>query len=233
MPRPSDSISAVKNPLAGIRGAVQVLGQRLSEGGAADPVVTEIIDRIDSLDQMMMDMLLFARPPTPRCAPTDIAPLVTNTVNLLSQDPALKGIEVEVEGGAPPVLADAEMLRVVFQNLLLNGAHAMHDRGTIRVAVTAVDASCQIAFSDSGPGIPPDVRDRIFTPFFTTKSRGSGLGLPTVKRLVEAHQGEVSIECPRHAAPRWSFACRSALRENTFWLAVVDGEIRSVPPASL
>ncbi len=186
----------VKNPLAGIRGAVQVLGQRLSEGGAAHPVVTEIIDRIDSLDQMMMDMLLFARPPTPRCAPTDIAPLVTNTVNLLSQDPALKGIEVEVEGGAPPVLADAEMLRVVFQNLLLNGAHAMHGRGTIRVAVTAVDASCQIVFSDSGPGIPPDVRDKIFTPFFTTKSRGSGLGLPTVKRLVEAHQGEVSIECP-------------------------------------
>jgi signal transduction histidine kinase len=53
-----------------------------------------------------------------------------------------------------------------------------------------------MAFSDAGPGIPADIREKIFTPFFTTKSRGSGLGLPTVKRLVEAHDGQVSIDCP-------------------------------------
>ena len=59
-----------------------------------------------------------------------------------------------------------------------------------------VDASCQIAFVDGGPGIPAEVRDRIFMPFFTTKSRGSGLGLPTAKRLIEAHNGQIAIECP-------------------------------------
>jgi PAS domain S-box-containing protein len=186
----------VKNPLAGIRGAVQVLGQRMSESGATHPIVSEIIGRIDALDQMMKDMLLFARPPVPRRAPTDIVPLVTTTVNLLSQDPSLKDIHIEIDGEAPLVFADADMLRVVFQNVLINSVHAMQGRGRIRIAVEAVDTSCQIAFSDAGPGVPPEVRDKIFTPFFTTKSRGSGLGLPTVKRLVEAHHGQVSVDCP-------------------------------------
>jgi signal transduction histidine kinase len=79
---------------------------------------------------------------------------------------------------------------------MINGAHAMHGKGTIRIAIGAVDSSCQIAFTDSGPGIPAEIRDKIFTPFFTTKSRGSGLGLPTTKRLIEAHGGRVAVECP-------------------------------------
>jgi signal transduction histidine kinase len=72
----------------------------------------------------------------------------------------------------------------------------MHGRGRIRVAVKATDSTCQIAFSDGGPGIPPEVREKIFSPFFTTKSRGSGLGLPTAKRLIEAHEGQIVIDCP-------------------------------------
>ena len=96
----------------------------------------------------------------------------------------------------PPVQADPEMLKIVFQNLLINGAHAMQGKGRIRVAIDEVDTMCQIAFSDAGPGIPDDVREKIFTPFFTTKSRGSGLGLPTAKRLVEAHHGQIAIDCP-------------------------------------
>ena len=88
------------------------------------------------------------------------------------------------------------MLRVVFQNLLINSAHAMQGKGTIRVAVELVDSTCQIAFADGGPGIPPEVRQKIFTPFFTTKSRGTGLGLPTVKRFIEAHNGQIEIDCP-------------------------------------
>jgi signal transduction histidine kinase len=88
------------------------------------------------------------------------------------------------------------MLRIVLQNLLLNSAHAMTGNGRIRVIVRAVDGVCEIDVTDSGPGIAPEIRDRIFTPFFTTKSRGSGLGLPTAKRLVEAHHGELAIHCP-------------------------------------
>jgi PAS domain S-box-containing protein len=186
----------VKNPLAGIRGAIQVFGSQMTDGGTKTQVLREIVSRIDALDQMMKDLLLFARPPKPRRSPTDLLPLVTTTVALLTQDPALKEVDVEVEGSAPTVSADPDMLRIVFQNLLINGAHAMHGKGRIHIAVGTVDTSCQIAFIDSGPGIPTEIRERIFTPFFTTKSRGSGLGLPTAKRLIEAHNGQIAIDCP-------------------------------------
>jgi two-component system sensor kinase FixL len=186
----------IKNPLAGIRGAIQVFGARMTREGANTQILDEIVARIDSLDQMMKDLLLFARPPKPKPTPTDLVPLVRTTASLLSTDPALRDVEIEVEGTAPPVNADPDMMRVVFQNLLINGAHAMQGKGRIRVAVESADSTCQIAFADAGPGIPPDLRDKIFTPFFTTKTRGSGLGLPTVKRLVEAHNGQIAIECP-------------------------------------
>jgi two-component system sensor kinase FixL len=186
----------IKNPLAGIRGAIQVFGGRMAQEGANTLILKEIVTRIDALDQMMKDLLLFARPPKPKAAPIDLVPLVKTTANLLSTDPALREVEIEVEGTAPLVSADPDMMRVVFQNLLINGAHAMQGKGRIRVAVEPVDSTCQIAFVDAGPGIPPDVRDKIFTPFFTTKTRGSGLGLPTVKRLIDAHNGQISIDCP-------------------------------------
>ena len=86
----------VKNPLAGIRGAIQVIGKRLVLGGTDASVLQEIVSRIDSLDQMMKDLLLFARPPKPRRAPTDVVPLVTTTAGLLSRDPALRDLDIEV-----------------------------------------------------------------------------------------------------------------------------------------
>src|SRR4029450_12640842 len=107
---------------------------------------------------------------------------------------ALKGVRIEVDGSAPPIDVDPELLKIVFQNLLVNSAHAMQGQGTIRISVKAIDSFCQITLSDAGPGIPPEIREKIFTPFFTTKSRGSGLGLPTARRLVEAHHGTIAID---------------------------------------
>jgi two-component system sensor kinase FixL len=186
----------IKNPLAGIRGAMQVFGERMVRGGTDTRIIDEIVTRIDSLDRMMKDLLLFARPPKPKRSPTDLVPLVQTTARLLRDDPAMSEVQIEIEGQAPPVPIDPDMIRVVFHNLLVNGAHAMEGRGRIRVAIRPVETGCQVSIADGGPGIPPDIRDRIFTPFFTTKARGSGLGLPTVKRLVEAHQGQVLVECP-------------------------------------
>ncbi|HET9272150.1 MAG TPA: PAS domain S-box protein [Vicinamibacterales bacterium] len=186
----------VKNPLAGIRGVMQVFEKRLQHDSTATQITKDIVSRIDSLDQMMKDLLLFARPPKPRRAPTDVAPLVSTTALLLSEDPMWQEVDVVVDGAVPPLLADSEMLKIVFQNLLINGAHAMHGKGRIHVAIDEVNTMCQIAFRDAGPGIPDEVREKVFTPFFTTKSRGSGLGLPTAKRFVEAHGGQIAIDCP-------------------------------------
>src|SRR5688572_3218886 len=97
----------VKNPLAGIRGAMQVFSSRMSPDDVSAQVVKDIVARIDSLDQMMKDMLVFARPPKLKRAPTDVAPLVTMTASLLSQDPALSEVDIQVDGTAPTVSADA------------------------------------------------------------------------------------------------------------------------------
>jgi PAS domain S-box-containing protein len=186
----------VKNPLAGIRGAIQVIGSRLPPGTAEAPVLQEIVSRIDALNDMMKDLLLFARPPKPRPVPTDVARLLRTTIDLLSRDPGLRAVTVEVHGDGESVVADGEMLKIVFHNLLVNAAHAMKGHGTVRVDVQIVNGWCQISVADSGPGIAPEIREKVFTPFFTTKSRGSGLGLATAKRLVEAQEGEISIACP-------------------------------------
>lgn len=186
----------IKNPLAGIRGAVQVIGGRLPADNTDAPMMKEIVKRIDSLDAMMKDLLLFARPPKPKLLPTDIVPLVRVTADLLKSDQTARHVQIEVSGSAPPVSADGEMLKMVIHNLLINGAHAMQGRGTIRIGVDAFGSGCRISISDDGPGIPEEIRDQIFTPFFTTKNRGSGLGLPTAKRFIEAHHGQISVHCP-------------------------------------
>jgi signal transduction histidine kinase len=140
--------------------------------------------------------LLFARPPQPKPTLVDVSSLVATTVDLLVSDAALSDIDIRVEGASPPVVADPELLKIVFQNLIVNGAQAMRGKGRIRVSIVASDVACEVRFVDAGPGIPPDIRQKIFTPFFTTKSRGTGLGLPTAKRLVEAHRGTIHVECP-------------------------------------
>jgi two-component system sensor kinase FixL len=186
----------VKNPLAGIRGAVQVIGGRLPADSTDRAVVGEIVARIDALSELMKDLLIFARPPKPRPQLVDVVDLVRATVNLLKQDPAAREVVVEVDGSAAPTMADANLMQIVFHNLLVNGAQAMQGQGVIRISIHQDGGSCQIAFADNGPGIPAELRDQIFTPFFTTRSRGSGLGLPTSRRLVEAQGGTIRVDCP-------------------------------------
>jgi two-component system sensor kinase FixL len=186
----------VKNPLAAVRGAVQVIGRRLPEGSREAPVVKDIVARLDALNDLIKDLLLFARTPQPKLMPVEIAPLIALTADLLTKDPALAGVRVHVSGTAPPLPGDPELLKIAFQNLLLNAAQAMHGQGVIRVSVSAEDGTERITIADEGPGIAPDVRQQLFRPFFTTKARGTGLGLATAKRLVELHGGTISVECP-------------------------------------
>ena len=186
----------VKNPMAAIRGAIQVIGKRLAPGSREALVIGEIIARIDALNALVKDLLLFARPPQPRPASLDISAILSATAALVGQDAEHQNIRVAVTGAVPPVMADAELLRIVFINLLLNSAHAMKGTGVITVSVSSAGGTVRVAVADTGPGIAPEIREKLFTPFVTTKSRGTGLGLSTVKRLLEAQGGIIEVECP-------------------------------------
>ena len=187
----------VKNPIAGIRGAIQVIGGRLPPDSRDATVAKEIVARLDGLNGLVNDLLLFARPPRPSPEAVDVAALVRKTARLVATDPSAAGVRIDVHGEAPAVAADPRLVEIVFVNLLMNGAQAMRGQGAIDVTLKAVDGYCELAFHDAGPGIPADVRAKIFMPFFTTKSAGTGLGLPTARRLVEAHEGTIDVECPR------------------------------------
>mgnify|MGYP001501969066 CR=1 FL=1 len=187
----------VKNPLTAVRGAIQVIGRRLPPDSRDGPVIKEVVSRLDSLNELIQDLLLFARTPSLKIAPVEVASLLRRTADFLTQDPALHQVAIDINGGAAPIMADADLLRIVLQNLLLNAAQAMQGTGTIRAVVTAgTQGGCRIAISDTGPGMSGEVREQLFRPFFTTKARGTGLGLATAKRLVEAHRGTIAVECP-------------------------------------
>jgi two-component system sensor histidine kinase AtoS len=87
-------------------------------------------------------------------------------------------------------------MTIVFQNLLINSAQAIHGRGVITVALSVSDGWQRVDVIDQGPGIHPEIRAALFRPFKTTKARGSGLGMATAKRLVELHEGRISVSCP-------------------------------------
>lgn len=183
----------VKNPLAGIRGALQIIASRMPPDTRDRAVLKDIQERLDALNDLLEDLLLFARPKEPRTGPADVRTLVEATVGLLKKDPGMASIEVSIQGDSPTILADAEQLRRVFLNLLINAGQAMGGRGHIEVTIAARNGRCEIVVRDEGPGIPPDVLERVFEPFFTTKHRGTGLGLPTARRIVERHGGTLEL----------------------------------------
>ncbi|HEY7513766.1 MAG TPA: ATP-binding protein, partial [Vicinamibacteria bacterium] len=186
----------VRNPLAGIKGAIQVIGGRLPSESPLRPVVAEIVGRIDALAEVTEELLLFSRPRPPRFEAVELLPLLLEAGRLLRADHRFSGIRVEVEGKPVTVRGDPALLRQVFQNLLLNAAQALDGGGTVRVRAAPGNGSALVSVRDDGPGVPVSLRERVFDPFVTTRHRGTGLGLALVKRVVEAHAGEVVLSCP-------------------------------------
>ena len=186
----------VKNPLAAIKGALQIIGGRMRDESRDRAIIGEIIARVDSLNEIVQDLLIFARPREPQLAPVALAELIEGTSALLRRDPTCAQLAIDLSGDNPIVQADIEQLRTVFLNLLLNAAQASGSTGRIRVHVAATDLSATVAIADQGPGIPAEIRAKIFEPFFTTKHRGTGLGLPTARRVIERHRGTVEVDCP-------------------------------------
>jgi PAS domain S-box-containing protein len=186
----------VRNPLAGIKGAIQVLMSRRSPDDGELPVMRDIVVRIDSLSELINDLMVFARPRPPRLAVVELHSMIADAVTMVRRDPAAHGVEILVEGEDVPVAADLELVRATMLNLLLNAAQAMAGQGQIVVSTRQAGTDAVIEVRDTGPGIPAEIREQIFEPFFTTKARGGGLGLPIARRTAELHGGALTVDCP-------------------------------------
>jgi PAS domain S-box-containing protein len=186
----------VRNPLAGIKGAVQVLMSRRTADDSELPVMRDIVARIDSLSELINDLMVFARPRPLRLAAVELHTIVADAMTMVRRDPAAHGIDITAHGEAITVTADGELVRATILNLLLNAAQAMAGAGRVVLTTQRHNEMAVIQIRDTGPGIPDDIREQIFEPFFTTKARGGGLGLPIARRTAELHGGSLTLECP-------------------------------------
>ncbi len=141
----------VKNPIAGIRGALQVITSRMPADQRDRAILLDIITRLDALNRIVQDMLMFARPRALRQEPVPLGSLLRETAALIERDPGMPNLEIGVTGSAD-IVGDREMLQVVFQNILMNAAQAMDGQGRIDVTIAAADGRCRVAIADRGPG---------------------------------------------------------------------------------
>jgi two-component system, NtrC family, sensor histidine kinase HydH len=191
----------VKNPLSAIKGAAQLLGEP-SNGHAPDEASSEflaiILEEVDRLDRVVRSVLNYARPSQGDPGLIDVNTVVDQTLRLLASDRE-GGCEYETELSTDlrSVRADAEQLRQVLLNLIRNAAQAMGGRGTITITtrnrVESAEPSVEIAVTDRGPGITPEVRPHLFVPFFTTHAQGTGLGLAISERIVQEMGGRIEV----------------------------------------
>jgi PAS domain S-box-containing protein len=182
----------VRNPLAGLRGTLEVLRPRIAASSRDRDVIQVMIERIDALNAKVNDILRFARPQTPTLESLEVSSIIQDAVASACASIGTNRPEVVSGSHTALVRGDREMLRAAFLNLLLNACQAGSTRVEIR---TSSDTDvCRIEVLDNGSGIPQDAIAHLFEAFYTTKKAGTGLGLPIVKRLLELQDGTISLK---------------------------------------
>jgi len=191
----------VKNPLTPIQLSAEhlrrVWNDRSEDFAATLETCTQtILKQVRILRGMVTEFSAFARPPAPEMESHDLASILAEVVEPYeaSLPPAVE-LSLEIAPGVPRVRADRRLLERGIVNLLENALQAVGERGSIRVGLRS-DGGRRVVIEvrDSGPGVDPEIRDRIFEPFFSTKTSGSGLGLALVKKIAEDHGGGVALE---------------------------------------
>jgi signal transduction histidine kinase len=150
---------------------------------------------VGRLNQLVTDMLQFARPRPPELMPTDLAALAREVVTMArTSDGPESNVELKVGGDASVVtMADGNQVRQVLWNLVRNAVQASRRGGAVEVEVRGGEAEAEIAVLDRGPGVAPELRERLFDAFYSGTARGTGLGLAMVKRIADAHGGRVEV----------------------------------------
>ncbi len=186
----------VRNPLAVVRSAAQGLGETLPAADAeGHRAASFIVAEVDRLGSVVNSLLAFARPLQLQTRPTALADVVARAVTLAGADLAAKRVRLARDEAPtlPLVQADGDLVCQVLVGLLANAAAATPAGGQVLVRARAGEGAVELAVADSGPGIAPELRARVFEPFFTTRPNGTGLGLAVARQIVEAHGGRIDV----------------------------------------
>ncbi|MGQ9645523.1 MAG: two-component system sensor histidine kinase NtrB [Thermodesulfobacteriota bacterium] len=187
----------IRNPLASLSGSIQMLKSELVLDESQRHLMDITLRESERLNALITDFLLFAHPPQTLKRPWEISKLLQETIDLLSHSPAFHdGLHITHLPPEEPIRAmiDADQMKQVFWNLLMNAVQAMPHGGEIRISTGKGKEWIRIAIADSGQGIPLEEKEKIFEPFFTTKEGGTGLGLSIVHKIVENHNGLIKVE---------------------------------------
>ncbi|MCK6409284.1 ATP-binding protein [Thauera sp.] len=189
----------IKNPLTPIQLSAErlafKLADRLDDSGREmlERATTTIVNQVEAMKNLVNAFRDYARLPAPHLAPLDLNALVREVLHLYESTAA--HIRTELTSGLPLVQGDPTQIRQVIHNMLQNAQDALggQDDGEVTVLTRREGERVVLLFRDNGPGFPPEVLARAFEPYFTTKSRGTGLGLALVKKIVDEHGGEVRL----------------------------------------
>ncbi len=186
----------IRNPLTGIRGAIELALRTIPDADASRPLLAEAQQQLNRIEDTTNQLLQYARPPALKEITVDANLLVERAAAIVAPRAATARVEVKTELSQVPVKvrADSELMVQVLVNLLLNGIEAMTPGGLLTAWVTPHAPDVWIGVGDTGPGVSLEDRPNIFRPFFTTKHKGTGLGLPISKEIVTRHGGTLTLK---------------------------------------
>ncbi len=186
----------VRTPLAVMRSASQNLAESVGDSNAdAGKSCSFVIAEIDRLTSVVSSLLGFARPLNLRRQPAQVDAIICRTLQLAEADLETKRVSLQQRsaGDLPALAVDADLICQALLGLLANAVQAAGPGGEVQVSASTSEDAVEVAVEDSGPGVPPSLRERIFEPFFTTRPQGTGLGLAVVRQIVEAHGGVMQV----------------------------------------
>ncbi len=185
----------VRNPLGSIQGAAELLTHRSRDDEEAKKYSSILIDEVRRLNGVVTGFIDSARKNESIRERVDVSGVLRDVVYLYSRSALKKGVRVKewYQDGLPAVLANEDMLRQVFINILLNAVEAVTGSGEVSVSASSSLTGVRVVFHDTGKGIPADIQEKIFDLFYTTREGGTGFGLAISRRIVEEHGGRIEI----------------------------------------
>jgi len=195
----------IKNPLGIIRSTAELLSEKSSSDEVQAKLSNIIVEESGRLNEVVTEFLDFARPQEPHFRDCRLEEIIQRNLAFLKSELDKRGIEIKngtLKSKSFTIEADPEQLYRAFLNIFINAIQSIGDGGQVSVDIKEEGALYRIEIIDTGSGISPENLSKIFNPFFTTKDKGSGLGLSIVRKIIEIHKGTVWIESEQGVGTR-------------------------------